>query len=142
MLKDCMDRYPEKEWDERNGDYSFSQVVFADYEECADRISSRLHERDFINRYFDHCREKVVSVAEEKTEAEPLVPNPDVRGNVTKPERFINTARHMQHHAAQLAYGCGSQPVEKWIGSAEGMRNEVWPCRRNERRIVNGHSYL
>ena len=134
MLKDCIDRCPEKEWNERHKDYPFSQVVFhtlfdcdyhlcdndaefkdqifhrnnraafGDYEELEDRMPPRLPERDFIDRYYEHCREKVVSVVEPKTGADLAVPNADVRRNMTRLERYVNLIRHMQHHTAQLGF--------------------------------------
>jgi len=132
MLKDCIDRCPGKEWNERHGDYPFSQVVFhalfdcdyhlsedveefkgqsfhkenresfGAYEELEDRVPPQLPERDFIARYYGHCREKVALAIETKTSAELLIPNADIRRNMTKLERHINLIRHMQHHAAQL----------------------------------------
>jgi len=132
MLKDCIDRCPEKEWNERHQDYPFSQVVFhalfdceyhlcdsvedlkgqpfhrdnrkafADYEELDDAAPRRLHDLDFILKYYEHCRLKVASEIETKSDAELQVPNSDVRRNMTKLERYANTIRHVQHHAAQL----------------------------------------
>lgn len=132
MLKDCINRCPEKEWHERHEDHPFSQVVFhtlidcdyhlcdddgefkeqifhrqnrasfGDYEELDDRIPQQFHERDFINRYYEHCREKVVSAMETKTNDDLIVPNADVRKNMTKLERYVNLIRHLQHHTAQL----------------------------------------
>lgn len=134
MLKDCIDRCPEKEWNERHKDYPFSQVVFhtlfdcdyhlcdndaefkeqifhrnnragfGDYEELEDRMPPHFHERDFINRYYAHCREKVISAVETKTGADLMAPNADVRRNMTKLERYVNLIRHMQHHTAQLGF--------------------------------------
>ena len=34
MLKDCIDRCPDAEWDERHNDYPFSQVVFHTLFDC------------------------------------------------------------------------------------------------------------
>jgi len=132
MLKGCIDQCPEKEWHERHKDHPFSLVVFhalfdcdyhlcddaaefqeqpfhrnnrasfGDYEELDDRMLQQLPERDFINRYYGHCREKVVSVVETKTDADLTVPKADVRRNMTKLERYVNLIRHLQHHTAQL----------------------------------------
>jgi hypothetical protein len=132
MLKDCIDRCPEKEWNERHNDYPFSQVVFhalfdcdyhlcdhdeelatqifhrenraifADYEELEDRIPRHLYERDFIDAYYEHCRAKAISTIEAKSAADLLVPKTDVRKNMTRLERYVNLIRHLQHHAAQL----------------------------------------
>lgn len=132
MLKDCMDRCPEKEWNERHRDYPFSQVAFhtlfdcdlkmcdkeeelteqdfhkknredfADYEDLEDRAPQNLYERDFLNRYYEHCKAKVISVIETKSGAEIIAPNADVFGNMSKVERYVNIVRHIQHHAAQL----------------------------------------
>jgi len=38
------------------------------------------------------------------TDAELVVPRSDVRGNMTRLERYANLVRHTQHHAAQLAF--------------------------------------
>ena len=132
MLRSCIDRCPKEEWNERHGDYPFSQVVFhtlfdcdyhlcddeqdlkvqvfhkrhkeafADYEELEDRIPRLLYERDFIDRYYEHCRVKVVSTIESKTDADLTIPNADVRKNMTRLERYVNLIRHTQHHTAQL----------------------------------------
>ena len=75
---------------------------FSDYEELDDRIKQHLYERDFINRYYEHCKEKVVSSIETKVNTDLIKLNADVRKNMTKLERYINTTRHTQHHAAQL----------------------------------------
>jgi hypothetical protein len=132
MLKDCIDRCPEKEWHERHDDHPFAQVVFhalidcdyhlcdddaefkeqifhrenrenfGDYEELEDRIPPHLQERDFINRYYAHCKEKAASAIETKTDADLIIPDADVRKNMTKLERYVNLIRHLQHHTAQL----------------------------------------
>jgi hypothetical protein len=132
-LKDCIDRCPEGEWDERHDDYPFCQVafhtlfdcdyhlcdkdedfkaqpfhkengdIFADYEGLEDFPPLRLYERVFIDKYYDHCRQKAISIIEPKTIEELTAPQSDVRKNMTKLERYVNIARHTQHHAAQLA---------------------------------------
>ncbi|HET7838379.1 MAG TPA: hypothetical protein VFL04_01380 [Rectinemataceae bacterium] len=132
MLKDCIDRCPEKDWHEGHGDYPFSRVAFhalfdcdyhlsegerelkaqpfhqanraafGDYEELEDRGTKGMYDRGFVQSYFEHCRGKVEAAIEGRTAAELLVPNSDVRGNMTKLERYVNTIRHLQHHAAQL----------------------------------------
>lgn len=106
-----------EEWNERHNDQPFSQVVFhalfdcdyhlcdddaefkeqifpranragfGDYEELEDRIPQHLQERDFINRYYAHCREKVASAIETKRKADLIIPNTDVRRNMTRLER-------------------------------------------------------
>ena len=133
-LKDCVDRCPEAEWNERHNDYPFCQVVFhtlfdcdyhlcgyhehlqeqvfhhenrasfGDYEELEDFVAERLYHRDFMIRYHEHCQEKVVSVIQAKSDAELLIPESDVRRNMTKLERYVNVIRHTQHHAAQLGF--------------------------------------
>ena len=149
MLKDCIDRCPEKEWHERHKDHPFSQVVFhalfdcdyhlcdddagfkeqpfhrnnkasfGDYEELEDRVPKQLHERDFIKRYYAHCREKVVSLIETKNDADLIIPNADVRRNMTKLERYVNLIRHLQHHTAQLGLRLQLATGEEmdWIAS-------------------------
>ena len=132
MIKDCIDRCPAAEWNESHNDYPFSQIVFhtlsdcdynlcdneeewkeqafhrenreffPDYENIEDLILQNAYERKFINRYYDHCREKVVQVIEAKTRADLEVPNADICRNMTKLERYVNCIRHVQHHTAQL----------------------------------------
>lgn len=132
MLKDCIDRCPLKEWDESHNDYPFSQVVFhtlfdcdynlsksleefkgqifhlensssfADYEELEDRIRRHLYERDFIDRYYEHCWGKIESGLEAESDAALIIPNADIYRSMTRLERYVNAIRHTQHHAAQL----------------------------------------
>ena len=131
-LKDCIERCPESDWNERHNDYPFSLVVFhalsdcdyslseddsefqeqtfhranrkwfGDFGQLDDPYSKRSFERDFLIHYYEHCREKVVSVVEAKPDDELIVPNSDIRKNMTKFERYVNAIRHLQHHAAQL----------------------------------------
>ena len=132
MLKDCIDRCPEKEWDERHDDYHFSQVVFhilfdcdyilsdseeefggqvfhknnsdvfADYEELMDLKRQHLFDRNFINSYYEYCTKKVENSMQERNDADLTIPNMDIYKNMTKLERYINAIRHIQHHTAQL----------------------------------------
>lgn len=132
MLKSCIDRCPDNEWNEKRGDYPFSQVVFhalfdcdyhlcdhkkdlkeqifhienatifSDYEELEERMATRVYEKAFISGYHEHCKMKVEEKINGATLEEMLEPNSDVRGNMTKMERYLNTTRHIQHHAAQL----------------------------------------
>jgi hypothetical protein len=132
MLKDCIDRCPEKEWNERHNDYPFSQVVFhtlfdcdyslcdnreefksqifhknnreifADYEELEDRIRNHLYNQEFIQQYYKHCVKKVINAINIKSNDDLLIPNNDVYKNMTQLERYVNAIRHIQHHTAQL----------------------------------------
>ncbi len=134
MLKDCINRCPEQEWNERHNDYPFSQVVFHtlfdcdynlssnelefkqqdfheknkewfdDYEELEDKIKKNLYDREFINRYYDYCKEKVTSVLEKNLNLNLMTPNSDIYKNMTKLERYINAIRHIQHHSTQLGF--------------------------------------
>jgi hypothetical protein len=133
MLKDCVDRCPPGDWQESHGDYPFSQVVFhtlfdcdyhlsdseeefrlqpfhranpqvfADYAGLEDLLPLRLYDKDFALRYYGHCRAKTIAKIEGRTIGELAVPNSDIRKNMTRLERYLNIARHNQHHAAQLA---------------------------------------
>jgi len=132
MLKDCIDRCPVKEWNERHDDYPFSQVVFhalfdcdlnmsedekelkaqrihgehkkefGDYEELEGRIAARVYARDFILKYYLHCLAKITTALEQKTNDELLISQSDYFKTMTKMERYVNCIRHTQHHAAQL----------------------------------------
>lgn len=133
-LKDCMDRCPEAEWQERHGDYPFSQVVFhvlfdcdlslcgeiadirtqdfhtanngrfGDFEELEDRPRKGLYERAFLEKYYEFCVSKVQAVLESQGNEALLVPNSDIYHNMTRSERYINAIRHIQHHSAQLGF--------------------------------------
>ena len=134
MLKDCIDRCPDNEWNESQRDYPFSEVVFhalfdcdyslsennavfreqqfhriereifGDYEELKDSGSrpQRLYERAFVNRYYEHCSKKIVTIFAGSTYGDLIKPNSDIYKNMTKMERYINAIRHIQHHSAQL----------------------------------------
>jgi hypothetical protein len=131
-LKACMDRCPDAEWNQAHKDWPFSQVlfhtlfdcdlslcrqrdelkeqafhrqnqaVFADYEELGDGPRKRVYDRDFLNRYYEHCQRKISLVIEGEASANLLVPKSDIYGNMTRCERYVNAIRHIQHHAAQL----------------------------------------
>lgn len=131
MLKNCIDRCPSNLWNETHNDYPFSQVIyhtlfdcdyhfsndinelknqvfhknnkeiFADYEELDEIIAQRLFERNFIISYYNHCCNKVPAIIE-TNKNDLTIPGTDVRKTVTKLERYLNTLRHIQHHAAQL----------------------------------------
>lgn len=131
-LKDCMDRCPHPEWQEKHKDYPFSQVVFhvlfdcdlslcdelgdiktqefhksngvffADYEELEDKPRKRLYERDFLEKYYEFCLCKIKAVLESQGNEALLIPKSDIYHNMTRSERYINAIRHIQHHTAQL----------------------------------------
>lgn len=44
MLKDCIDRCPEKEWDESHNDYPFSLIVFHALFDCDYNLSDNEEE--------------------------------------------------------------------------------------------------
>jgi hypothetical protein len=132
MLKDCIDRCPDKEWNERHNDYPFSQIIFhtlfdcdlnlseneeelkeqifhrenrqeyGNYEELDDRIKENLYERIFITKYYKHCLVKIEEKLKNRTSDELLLPNSDFYKSMTKMERYVNCIRHTQHHVAQL----------------------------------------
>ena len=132
MLKDCIDRCPEKEWNEHHNDYPFSQVVFhtlldidynlsenekefenqyfhqnnielfKNYKDIFDYKKEHLYERNFIKDYFEFCSEKIESTMKTKDDADFLIPNTDIYKVMTRLERYINAIRHTQHHTAQL----------------------------------------
>jgi len=92
MLKDCIDRCPELEWNEKYNDYPFSQVVFhalfdcdlnlsineknlknqrfhkenekefGNYEELKGQQVTRVFSREFIEKYYAHCIRKLQSI--------------------------------------------------------------------------------
>ena len=151
-LKDCIDRCPNNEWNEKHNDYPFSQVVFhtlfdcdlslsdnvnelkdqefhkqkidvfSGYEELEDKERNHVYEREFINRYFEHCKNKIEMVIGSKSNEELLLLNSDFYRSMTKSERYINAIRHIQHHAAQLGLriqflnGQEMNWISKWNG--------------------------
>ena len=132
MLKDCIERCPEKEWDEKQNDCPFSQIlfhilfdcdynlsaseqefreqvfhknhsdVFADYEELMDLKKPHLFDRNFIMSYYDFCMTKVENSMRELNDGDLIIPDTDIYKNMTKLERCVNAIRHIQHHTAQL----------------------------------------
>lgn len=132
MLKDCIERCPATEWDKSHGDYPFSQVLFhalfdcdynlskdntgfrdqvfhkanrerfGDYEELKDSRTEKVYDMEFIQKYYEHCIEKITATFNAGTADNLLIANSDIYGNMTKMERYINSIRHIQHHAAQL----------------------------------------
>jgi len=151
MLKDCIDRCPENEWNQRHNDYPFSQVLFhalfdcdlnmsknekdlksqklheenrmefGDYEELEGKIAAKVYTRDFIGKYYIHCFNKIASTLSLLPNNELLETNSDYYKSMTKMERYINTIRHTQHHAAQL--GLRLQLITgkemEWVGREE-----------------------
>jgi hypothetical protein len=134
MLKDCIDRCPEKEWNEKHNDYPFSQVVFhtlfdcdinmstdendlrrkhfhqehvqefGEYEELEDKIRNMVYKKDFIVKYYLHCIEKVLQHIQNETNDELILSKSDFYKSMTRLERYINCIRHTQHHTAQLGF--------------------------------------
>ena len=132
MLKNCIDRCPNNEWNKKHNDYPFSQVVFHtlfdcdynlcdnekefkeqlfhinnttifdDYEELEDKKTIKVYGKIFINEYYEHCKKKTEAKIQNKTLENMLEPKSDVWKNMTKIERYLNSIRHIQHHAAQL----------------------------------------
>lgn len=79
-----------------------NRAFFGHYEGLEDFAAGRFYQRAFILLYHAYCKAKVVSVIEAKSDTELLIPESDVRRNMTKLERYVNVIRHTQHHAAQL----------------------------------------
>jgi hypothetical protein len=132
MLKDCIDRCPNNEWNGKHNDYPFSQVVFhalfdcdinlskdendlkgqlfhlenrkefGNYEELENRIRENLYKKEFISKYYEHCLCKIRITMINTRNDELIEPNSDFYKSMTKMERLINCIRHTQHHAAQL----------------------------------------
>jgi hypothetical protein len=154
MLKDCIDRCPDKEWNQSHNDYPFSQVIFhtlfdcdfnlcderddikkqefhinnkdifANYEELTDEINNNIYERNFINSYYEHCINKIVNVIESNNEQMLFEQNMDVYKNMTKVERYINSIRHIQHHAAQLGFRIQNLLGQEMKWKSRGYENK------------------
>jgi hypothetical protein len=131
MLKYCIDKCPEKEWNQAHNDYPFSSVVFhtlfdfdynlcddenelrnqvihkkyigifCDYRELMEQIPKKEPTKDFINEYYEFCTRKVQTIMDIRLE-NIVKSNSDITKSMTRIERYINSIRHIQHHAAQL----------------------------------------
>jgi hypothetical protein len=146
-LRNCIESCPSDEWDKSHGDYPFSQVafhalfyfdyylsegdedfkaqafhiqnkaVFADYEELEDRKAKNLYERPFLKRYCDHCAAKADDRLRGRSYEELAEACAYPWRNMSRLELFIYTARHTQHHAAQLGLRLQSITGQemKWV---------------------------
>ncbi len=132
-LQRCIDACPESEWQATHKDAPFSQVVFhalfycdyylsetdfefrhqvfhlerpdifQDYEELEYRPATHLYARQDIDRYLEHCRDKIEQVVASMGDNQWRARTPLNKQTKTRLELFIDLARHLQHHAAQLA---------------------------------------
>lgn len=153
MLKNCIVSCPEKEWNEKHNDYGYSQVIFHvlydcdyslcdfedefkkqkvhinnaimfDYSELENGIPKIECKKSFIDEYYDHCIRKVKKKIEGKGFEEISQNKSDVTRLISKIERYINSIRHIQHHAAQL--GLRLQFITgkemEWIGRVDSSK--------------------
>jgi hypothetical protein len=128
VIEEC----PDKEWNERHGDYPFSQVVFhalfytdfylgsserefkeqeyhrkhtdlfSDYEELEDRLPVHLYERHEIWDYLGFCVTKADQVTSTETLESLEAQSGFPRRLFSRGELHMMNIRHIQHHAAQL----------------------------------------
>jgi len=80
-----------------------NETVFDDYEELEDRKPTKVYENTFSNKYYEQGKKiKGEARIQTKTLDDILELEADVQKNMTKLKRYINSIRHIQHHAAQL----------------------------------------
>lgn len=132
-LKHCIDKCSEESWGKPVCNHQFSQSVFhglffADlylgpnpdvisdqafhsehaaifegYEEMEHRPPVKTYEREFINLYLEHCREKAKSKVAEFTEEILQAKSGFHWIDGSAAEVHVYNIRHIQHHAAQLS---------------------------------------
>ena len=159
VLNDCIVRCPDTEWRKAHGDYPFSQVAFhalffadyyldcgrdsfrnqsfhkehaaffADYEEFEDRIPVNLYEKETCLLYLRFCLGKARAVFSRMTEEGLRAPTTLPGKRFSNLELFIDTIRHIQHHAAQLGlrlqFLTGQETA--WIGGGWKESAHAYP---------------
>jgi hypothetical protein len=76
--------------------------TFDDYEELEYRQAVKTYDLDFLLLYVQHCKDKITVTMRENSGGKYLE-QAKVKGNpISRLELFVDTARHTQHHAAQL----------------------------------------
>jgi len=132
-LKYCIENCPDDGWQQAQGDYPFSQVVFhtlfyadfylsesleafkaqdfhlrnetlfTDYEELSDRLPVNLYSKAQCLSYLHHCAERCFLVFSGNDDDD-LSGRPLTRPELgTGLELHLYSIRHIQHHTAQLA---------------------------------------
>ncbi len=145
----CIDRCPQDAWSVRVGNCPFGQVAFhtlffadyylgaaehayadqpfhrehrerfGDYEELQDREPNDLHDRDFVQSYLEHCRDKVRRVMPAETAESLQARAAFARRDFSRAELHVYNLRHVQHHTAQLSLRLRLDFGEDvpWVGS-------------------------
>jgi len=76
--------------------------TFDDYEELEYRQAVKIYDLDFLLLYVQHCKDKITKTMRENS-LEKCQEQAKVKKNpISRLELFVDTARHTQHHAAQL----------------------------------------
>jgi hypothetical protein len=129
----CIDRCPDRSWNERVANYKFCQAVFhtlfyadyylgpdedsfrdqpfhrdnaeffGDYEEFEDHAPRALYGKPAIQRYLQHCRTKAARVIASETAESLGAQCAFGRKAFSRAELHVYNIRHIQHHAAQLS---------------------------------------
>ncbi len=148
-LDHCVEKCPDSSWNAPVARYPFCQVTFHtlffldyylsqdepsflrqsfhlenasffnDYEQLEYREPVELYERGDIIKYMSYCRQKVIDVLAEETEASPGGPTKFPGRNFSRLELHVYNIRHIQHHAAQLSLRLklDHQIEINWVGS-------------------------
>ena len=140
-LYQCIKNCPNSEWNNKHGDYPFSQVlfhtlfytdfyiskneedfknqefhkknkdIFKDYEELEYKLAVNVYKKEEIEKYFSYCRGKIENIINADNESTLLGPSGFSFQKIPRIELYIDLIRHIQHHAAQL--GLRIQQINK-----------------------------
>ncbi len=132
-LKHCIDECPDEMWHQPVCNHSFSQSVFhalffadvylganpqvvedqefhhenqevlAGYEEWESTPPTKKYDRQFVDSYLTHCRNKTTAAIAQFTDDNLSQPSGFDWINGTMAEVHVYNIRHIQHHAAQLS---------------------------------------
>jgi hypothetical protein len=140
MFRQCVERCPEANWDNKIANYTFRQVTyhalfFVDFYLSTNEASFQL--RDLHHRGGDErvavispglskqetldyvliCREKLLAQVNAETAESLAGPSGIDRRNITRAELHIYNMRHLQHHAGQLTAFLRKLNIDTdWIG--------------------------
>ena len=129
----CIQRCPDSMWNARVGNLAYCQVAFhtlfftdyylgrdessfraqlfhrenaaffRDYEELEDRPQVLLYEKPSVQKYLEYCRRKARDAIAAETVESLSAPCSFPRTSFSRAELYVNSLRHIQHHAAQLS---------------------------------------
>lgn len=145
----CIESCPDPVWDSPVGNYAFCRLAFhtlffadlylgpnkeslkrqpfhrdnkpffRDYEELEDRAPKLLYDKEPIESYLKHCREKARQAIAVETTDTLIAPCGFGHKVFSRAELHVYNIRHIQHHAAQLSLRLRIGPSVSipWVGS-------------------------